>query len=469
MQYTLKRLLSAGLLAGILAALCHGSAAGQTAPRLPVRAAARAPAATRPTTPAAAPATAPAAATPPAASATGSAPAGENERFAQVVGRALVFLSQAETYTLGVQSKWKATGDAPGQAGQSNYRLLAQGGKYRIEVQAAGQTQPQLIHVNDGQHATTLLAAHELYSQHAADSPQARIESNQMLAQSLAGSAIDILLQPNVAEYVGRGAQGVKDHGQVNLAGQACHRFDLLWDGAQVELYFAAQGDPLLVQFVRHCAVPTGDDSCYEMVHTARFDWKLGTPLPEGALKIELPESARRVNDIYNTLAGEDHSDLLGKPLPKLDLSDLDGRAISLAPQAGQRGTVLIFWATWCTPSVSEMPSVSQFVKTYSDRGFRFFAVNVGEAPGDVRRFTAQSPIVSAIALDTQGGVSSALRIAQLPAAVVVGPDNMVRSIVTGTPQQVQAKVAEELAALAAEGEKLPATARRPGSTGLPK
>jgi thiol-disulfide isomerase/thioredoxin len=455
MQSTMKRLLSAGL----LAAVCQASAAGQTAPRLPVRAATPA-AANRQASPAAA------AATPATAAPT---QVGDNERFAQVVGQALLFLGKAESFTLGVQSKWKATGDAPGQTGQSNYRLLARGGKYRIEVQAAGQSQPQLIHVNDGQHATTLLVAHDLYSQHAADSPQARIESNQMLAQSLAGSAIDILLQPNVAEYVGRGAQGVKDHGQVNLAGKACHRFDLLWDGAQVELYFAAQGDPLLVQFVRHCAVPTGDDSCYEMVHTASFDWKLGAPLPDGTLKMELPESARRVNDIYNTLAGEDHSDLLGKPLPKLNLADLDGRAISLAPQAGQRGTVLIFWATWCTPSVAEMPAVSQFVKSQAERGFRFYAVNVGEAPSDVRRFTAESPMVSAIALDTQGAVSSALRIAQLPAAVVVGPDNTVRSIVTGTPKEVQTKVATELAALAAEGEKLPTTARRPGSTGLPK
>jgi thiol-disulfide isomerase/thioredoxin len=451
-EYTMKRL----LIVGLVWAACHAPAAGQTARRVPAGTAA------------------------PAATASGStangtkspaapAAASDGERFAQVVGRALLFLGQAESYSLGVQSKWKATGDAPGQAGQSNYRLLARGGKYRIEVQAAGQTGPQLVHVNDGQHATTLLVAHELYSQHAADSPQARIESNQMLAQSLAGSAIDILLQPNVAEYVGRGAQGIKDHGQVNLAGQACHRFDLLWDGAQVELYFAAMGDPLLVQFVRHCAVPTGDDSCYEMVHTARFDWKLGAKVAEDAFAIQVPEAARRVNDIYNTLAGEDHSDLLGQPLPKLDLADLEGRAISLAPKTGQHGTVLIFWATWCTPSVAEMPSVSQFVKANAQRGFSFYAVNVGEAPSDVRKFTAQSPMVSAIALDTQGSASSALRIAQLPAAVVIGPDNKVRSIVTGTAKEVQTEVAAELAALSAESEKLPTTARLPGSNMLPK
>jgi thiol-disulfide isomerase/thioredoxin len=461
MQYTITRLLVVGL-AGTLG---HVTAFGQIAPRPPGRIQAPAASANRQAAPhpAAAPTSAPT--TRKASAATAS----DNERFAQVVGRALLFLGQAESYTLGVQSKWQATGDVPGQSGQSNYRLLAQGGKYRIEVQTAGQAQPQLIHVNDGRHATTLLAAHDLYSQHVADSRQARIDSNQMLAQSLAGSAIDILLQPNVADYVGRGAQGVKDHGQVNLGGQACHRFDLLWDGAQVELYFAAQGDPLLVQFVRHSAVPTGDDSCYELVHTARFDWKLNVKLPEGAFAIELPESARRVSDIYNTLAGEDHADLLGKPLPKLDLADLEGRAISLAPQAGHRGTVLIFWATWCTPSVAEMPAVSQFVKAQSERGFRFLAVNVGEAPSDVRRFTAQSPIESAIALDPQESASSALRIAQLPAAVVIGPDNTIRSILSGTPKEVQAKVAAELTALAAESEKVPTTARRPGNPELPK
>jgi hypothetical protein len=107
------------------------------------------------------------------------------------------------------------------------------------------------------------------------------------------------------------------------------------------------------------------------------------------------------------------------------------------------------------------MPAVSQFVKAGQAAGVAFYAVNVGEAPGDVRRFTAESPLASAVVLDRQGRASSALRVNELPAAVVVGPDNTVRAIVTGTAKEVQTGVAKALHAL--ESESPPKTARRPG------
>ena len=387
-----------------------------------------------------------------------------------VVGQALQFLGKAENYVLSVESKWKASGDAPGQEGQSNYRLLARGKQHRIEVQSQGAQTPQLICVHDGQHVTTLLANQGLYSQHPAGSPRASLESNQMLAQSLAGSAIDILLQPNVGEYVHAQATAVKYLGEDQLGKQKCHRFHLQWAGAEVELWFAVAGDPLLVQFVRTACVPTSDTECYEMVHTARFDWKLNTRLPADAFNVKLPADARRVNDIYDALSGDDPAERIGKPLPKIKLSQLDGTAIDAAVPEGKRGLVLIFWATWCTPSVEQMPAVSEFVKSAAEQGFAFYAVNVGEEPGDVRRFTAKSPIVSAIALDPNGQASSALRVTELPAAVVVGPDNTVRAILTGTATEVQVGVAKQLQALLTESAAPSKTARRPGeSPAVPK
>jgi len=116
------------------------------------------------------------------------------------------------------------------------------------------------------------------------------------------------------------------------------------------------------------------------------------------------------------------------------------------------------------------MPAVSDFVKAGATQGFAFYAVNVGEEPGDVRRFTAKSPLTSAIALDPKGQASSALRVTELPAAVVVGPDNTVRAILTGTAKDVQAGVAKELQTLLRESAAAPKTARRPGDTpGVPK
>jgi thiol-disulfide isomerase/thioredoxin len=393
-----------------------------------------------------------------------STAAADAAKFGAIIGQALQFLGKAETYVLSVDSEWQATGDADGQKGASRYRLLAQGKKHRIEVQAADAKSPQLIGVNDGQHFTTLLAAQGLYSQHPVGSPRASLESNQLLAQSLAGSAIDILLQPNVGEYVQTQATDLKYHGQEQLRGQACHRFELVWAGAQVELWLAATGDPLLVQFVRTASVPTGDDECYEMVHTARFAWQLNAKLPEGTFAVALPKDARRVSDIYDALSGDDPSVNLGKPLPKLELTQLDGSTLPLRAPADKRALVLIFWATWCAPSVEEMPAVSQFVKAGQSEGVAFYAVNVGEAPGDVRRFSAQSPLSSAVVLDPKGEASSALRICELPAAVVVGPDNTVRAIVTGTAKEVQSGVAKALQSLPSQ-QTPPKTARRPGDS----
>ena len=72
-----------------------------------------------------------------------------------------------------------------------------------------------------------------------------------MLAMSLAGSAIDILLQPNVAGYVGTQATDLKDLGETQLGGERMHAFEVQWAGARVQIYFAAEGDPLLKQFTR--------------------------------------------------------------------------------------------------------------------------------------------------------------------------------------------------------------------------
>jgi thiol-disulfide isomerase/thioredoxin len=406
------------------------------------------------------------AATAAAGAAAKSSVSADAAKLSEVIGHALQFLGRAENYTLRVESRWKASGDAPGQEGQSNYRLIARGPQHRIEVQSAAAEAPQLVCVNDGQEVTTLLTAQGLYSKHAVGSPQASLESNQMLAQSLAGSAIDILLQPNVGQYVQSQASAIKYRGLAEIGRQKCHHFGLGWAGADVELWLAAEGDPLLVQFVRTACVPTSENECYEMVHTARFQWQLNTKLAGDTFRLSLPKDARRVSDIYDSLSGEDPTARIGKPLPQIQLSQLDGSTLDLAVPEGKRGLVLIFWATWCTPSVEDMPAVSQFVKAGKEQGFAFYAVNVGEEPGAVRRFTAKSPLTSAIALDPKARASSALRITELPAAVVVGPDNTVRAIVTGSAKTVQTEVSKHLAAMLAEPAATPRTARQGNASG---
>src|SRR3569623_22586 len=113
-----------------------------------------------------------------------SQPASPTAHFDAVLRQALAALSQAGGYSVQVDSTWGANSQEHAAHGGSRYMLFSQGGKYRVEVQSTGAQSPDLICVNDGTHVTTLYLARKLYAQHPADSLQASLSGNKMLALS---------------------------------------------------------------------------------------------------------------------------------------------------------------------------------------------------------------------------------------------------------------------------------------------
>lgn len=389
-------------------------------------------------------------------------------QFEEVLRAALEALRRAGSYRVEVDSQWQAADGRHGPPGGGHYRLDWQGGKYRIEVRSQEAEQPQLIGVCDGRELLTYYPARQLYSRHPIDSPHADLSANTMLALSLQGSALDILLHKDVTGFVRSQAEGVQDRGRVLLGQQPARHFQLLWHGARVDLYFAAEGVPLLLKFVHTTHVPTAAGETYEQVSTARFQWQLGVVPPSDWLHVALPATARQVREIYAALAGEEAQGQVGANLPKLTLWKLDGQEFPLAADADRKATVLIFWAIWCAQSVDDLPAVSRLVAAYQSRGVAFYAINVGDPPGEVRRFLSRSPLVSTVLLDPRGQSSSALRLAQLPAVVIVRPDNTVRAILHGSARQLQEGLTSNLDALLAE--RPDSTAQRPAAAvGQPK
>ncbi len=381
--------------------------------------------------------------------------------FDAVLKQAIAALARAKSYTVDVDSKWNASADAQGPQAGSHYRLVSSGAQYRVEIQSLTSQSPDLICINDGAHVTTYYPARKLYSQHAADSVQATLDENKMLAMSLQGSALDILLQRDVAHAVHAQASSIQDRGEAVVAGKRAHHFELLWAGAKVDLFFAAEGETLPLQFIRTSSVPVGANQHYQMICTANYRWRLGEAAPASAFAISLPSDVQRVNEIYDALAGHDAQVQVGKPLPKLSLAKLDGSDVAITASADKKAAVLIFWATWCAASVEDLPAVHKFVAAYKDRGVEFYAVNVGEAPGEVRRFTARHPLVSTVLIDPRATASGALRINDLPAVAIVAPDNTIRAILHGSASELQAELTAQLdALLSAAASK---TAQRPG------
>jgi thiol-disulfide isomerase/thioredoxin len=386
--------------------------------------------------------------------------------FDRVLKESLAALAKAGSYTIDVDGQWSATGDAHGPRGDSHYRLLAEGPKFRVEVQSQAAASPELVCVNDGSQVTTWYPARQLYARQAAASPEASLAANTMLALSLQGSALDLLLQRDVVAAVHAQASGIKDHGEELLAGKKARRFELNWAGGQVQLWFAAEGDKLPLQYTRKSIVPTAANTHYEMISTAKFRWQLGARPADGTFTLAIPADARRVNEIYSALSGEEAHSLVGQRLPKLRLARLDGTDVELAAQSDKKATVLIFWATWCAASIQDMPAIHKFVAEYQQRGVTFYAVNVGEQPGEVRRFTAKTPLVSTVLLDPHSKASSALRLTELPAVVIIGSDNTIRATLHGKAQTIQTDLAAQLDQLLTAPTK---TASRPGQNATPK
>lgn len=220
----------------------------------------------------------------------------------------------------------------------------------------------------------------------------------------------------------------------------------------------------MLRQFVRTTQVNISEDNQFQMVATSRLNWKIGSQIPADTFQVSLPREARRVHCIYESLSCDEAEDLIGQPMPPVELIQLDGTRLKLAPDAAKHATVLIFWATWATPSTAEMPKVTGFVKNTAAQGVAFYAVNVGEDISLVRRFATKHEFTSAAVSDPSGTVSHAFRVGELPAVVIVDRAGKVRSVMHGAAQDLQANVAKELQLIATTPAPAPT---RPPVTGL--
>jgi thiol-disulfide isomerase/thioredoxin len=120
------------------------------------------------------------------------------------------------------------------------------------------------------------------------------------------------------------------------------------------------------------------------------------------------------------------------KPAPPLALDGLDGRRWSLAPLRG-KVVVLNFWASWCEPCVTEIPTLGWLAETHAARGdVVVLGVNYQEHEAKVRRFLQAVPVPYPVLLDRNGEAAKAWTSRIFPTTVLVGRDGRPVLSVTG-------------------------------------
>ena len=132
--------------------------------------------------------------------------------------------------------------------------------------------------------------------------------------------------------------------------------------------------------------------------------------------------------------------ELVGKPAPAIQGTDLDGKPFNLADAKG-KVVLVVFWASWCLPCASEIESLKQVVSAYRSRGLQVVGINLDDLPDDGQTLDNVLPNIRHFLLDynvtwptlINGGgdknFAEAYGVTAIPSNTLVGRDGTVIQI----------------------------------------
>ena len=132
-----------------------------------------------------------------------------------------------------------------------------------------------------------------------------------------------------------------------------------------------------------------------------------------------------------------------------LHLPDLEGQVQALEALRG-KPVLVNFWASWCTPCITEMPSIQRLADDMRDVPFSVIGVNVGEGELRVRAMAERLGLDFPILLDKDSAAFERLRISVLPTTFLLDGDGVVRYVGRGPLEWDSAEVKDILQELGA-------------------
>lgn len=114
------------------------------------------------------------------------------------------------------------------------------------------------------------------------------------------------------------------------------------------------------------------------------------------------------------------------REFPNLELKDLDRRVHRLSDYRGK--VVLVnFWASWCTPCVTEIASMKRLSNRLSDQPFVILAINVSEPENRIRKFAERITSDFVFLMDHDALIFRTWQVQVLPTSYVLDADNRIR------------------------------------------
>ena len=136
--------------------------------------------------------------------------------------------------------------------------------------------------------------------------------------------------------------------------------------------------------------------------------------------------------------------ELVGVPAPSFSLPSKGGM-IGLDEYRG-KVVLLNFWASWCPPCVSEMPSLERLHRQMQGKDFQILAVSEDEggwAPID--RFLKRLPVTMTILLDGRGDAAALYGTNELPETYLIDKKGVIIKKYRGPRNWMDEKIVSEI------------------------
>jgi thiol-disulfide isomerase/thioredoxin len=148
---------------------------------------------------------------------------------------------------------------------------------------------------------------------------------------------------------------------------------------------------------------------------------------------------------------------LVGKAAPDFALATAIGpRPARLADLRGQV-VVVEFWATWCGPCKSTLPTLSAWEKKYGSKGLVVLGLT-SEDEATMRGFVAKNKLDHTVAVDEGGKVAGAYGVPAIPTLVIIDQKGEVVFAEVGAGDNLAAAEMTFARLLADKAKKAPVT-----------
>lgn len=122
-------------------------------------------------------------------------------------------------------------------------------------------------------------------------------------------------------------------------------------------------------------------------------------------------------------------TDLVGKHVKDFTLAGLNG-GVERPPWTSGHASVLVFFASWCTPCQGEIPRVAAWVSGHDLGPVEVLGIDANDERAAARTFVKKDGVTFPVAFDGGGTVtSSVFGFAQLPETVFVNAKGVVTGV----------------------------------------